>query len=231
MNKITLVDCIDISAAVAYEPATHEDSFKIVGCGYPFRHDIDVVIVTEQQQLDAASAVPVLRKLSEGEIGEIWINSPSKAAGYWNKKELTQHDFHAVLADDDKTISGQSYLRTGDLGFFVNSELFICGRMKDMIIIRGANHYPQDIERTAEQCDMTPPSTAPPPLVGRSSSQAKDVTSTNYLRAGCSAAFAVTDTGNAEEYIVYVAEVVIRCRFIDRPYTRTLRYFTGHIQF
>ncbi|MEA5581855.1 fatty acyl-AMP ligase [Nodularia harveyana UHCC-0300] len=81
------------------------------------------------------------------EIGEIWVSGASIAGGYWQRLEETQQTFHAYLAD---TGAGP-FLRTGDLGFLLDGELFITGRMKDVMIIRGRNHYPQDIELTVEQ--------------------------------------------------------------------------------
>lgn len=94
-------------------------------------------------------------------------------------------DFHAQTAESkgSNELNNQRYLRSGDLGFLHDGELFICGRSKDLIIIRGSNHYPQDIERTAERSQ---------PL----------------LRAGCSAAFSVSHTGGHTEMVVYVAEVI-----------------------
>jgi amino acid adenylation domain-containing protein len=81
----------------------------------------------------------------ENRIGEIWFSGPSVAAGYWQNPSATQQTFQAFLA------TGQGpYLRTGDLGFIRDGELYITGRMKDCIIIRGRNHYPQDIEQTVE---------------------------------------------------------------------------------
>ena len=83
-----------------------------------------------------------------GEIGEIWIKSPSVAQGYWNRPEETRHHFQARL-----TVDGDGpFLRTGDLGFMAEGELVPAGRIKDLIIVRGRKHYPQDIERTAERC-------------------------------------------------------------------------------
>ncbi|MBV9229928.1 MAG: AMP-binding protein [Chloroflexi bacterium] len=80
-------------------------------------------------------------------VGEIWIAGPSVAQGYWRQPEESEQTFWAHLAD-----TGEGpFLRTGDLGFLHNDELFITGRLKDLIIIRGNNHYPQDIELTVEQ--------------------------------------------------------------------------------
>jgi acyl carrier protein len=80
-----------------------------------------------------------------GRVGEIWVAGASVAQGYWNSPEATADTFRARLAD-----SGEGpFLRTGDLGFIHDEQLFVTGRLKDLIIIRGSNHAPQDIERTA----------------------------------------------------------------------------------
>ena len=79
-------------------------------------------------------------------VGEIWLNGPSVAGGYWGHEEETKESFHAHLATGDGP-----FLRTGDLGFKSEGQLYVTGRVKDVIIIRGRNHYPQDIEKTA--CD------------------------------------------------------------------------------
>jgi acyl-CoA synthetase (AMP-forming)/AMP-acid ligase II len=80
-----------------------------------------------------------------GQIGEIWVAGEHVAAGYWRREAETREAFGAEVAGD-----GRRYLRTGDLGFLLDGELFIAGRIKDLIIIAGRNHYPQDIELTAE---------------------------------------------------------------------------------
>lgn len=81
------------------------------------------------------------------EVGEIWISGPSVAQGYWNRPEDSYDTFGAYLAD-----SGDGpFMRTGDLGFLRDGQLYVTGRLKDLIIIRGSNHYPQDIELTVEQ--------------------------------------------------------------------------------
>jgi acyl-CoA synthetase (AMP-forming)/AMP-acid ligase II len=77
----------------------------------------------------------------DGVVGEIWVTGPSVASGYYNQAERTRETFHARLADEDG-----EYLRTGDLGFLRSGELFVTGRMKDMIIVNGRNIYPQDVE-------------------------------------------------------------------------------------
>ncbi len=82
----------------------------------------------------------------DGEVGEILIQGPSVTQGYWNRAEESEQVFGA-------TVPGREgkFLRTGDLGFFRDGELFVTGRVKDVIIIRGRNHYPQDIEQSAEE--------------------------------------------------------------------------------
>ncbi len=87
------------------------------------------------------------RELSSNQIGEIWVQTPGVGKGYWKKESETQDIFHANLSDDE---TKQDYLRTGDLGFLDGEELFVTGRLKDLIIIRGVNKYPQDIEATVE---------------------------------------------------------------------------------
>jgi amino acid adenylation domain-containing protein len=89
-----------------------------------------------------------MTKCPEGEVGEIWLAGGSVAQGYWNNDAETEQTFRAFLAD-----SGDGpFLRTGDMGFLLDENLFITGRLKDLIIIRGQNHYPQDIELTVAQC-------------------------------------------------------------------------------
>jgi malonyl CoA-acyl carrier protein transacylase len=88
-----------------------------------------------------------LEECAPDAIGEIWVRGGSVAQGYWNKPEETAETFQARLASNGEG----PFLRTGDLGFLSNGELFVTGRLKDLIIINGRNHYPQDIERTIEQ--------------------------------------------------------------------------------
>jgi len=83
-----------------------------------------------------------------GQVGEIWVAGPSVAHGYWNQPDLTSRTFQARVAGE----ADQQYLRTGDLGFVHDDELYVAGRLKDLIIIRGRNHYSQDIEHTVEGC-------------------------------------------------------------------------------
>jgi thioester reductase-like protein len=111
---------------------------QIVSCGTPLPN-MDVRIVDPDQHV----------ALEPGHIGEIWIAGSGKCLGYWNNPELTLKQFRARLVDDSPYDDG--YLRSGDMGFLHDGELFICGRIKDMIILRGQNYYPQDIENVVER--------------------------------------------------------------------------------
>jgi len=122
----------------AIEARTKESgTIPLVSLGTPLRQQKLLIVNTE-----------TFTQSSDEMVGEIWISSPSVAQGYWGKSAETSKTFHAYLAD-----TGEGpFLRTGDLGFLHNGELFITGRLKDLIIIRGSNHYPQDIEQTVEKC-------------------------------------------------------------------------------
>ena len=108
----------------------------MVSCGKP-RLGQQILIVDPETNLPCP----------DGRIGEIWLKGGSVAQGYWNRPEETQRVFNAHLQVDQEG----AFLRTGDLGFLWEGELYISGRLKDLIIIRGANHYPQDIELTVEK--------------------------------------------------------------------------------
>src|SRR5580658_4469105 len=111
---------------------------QIVSCGKPIA-GIDVKIVEPELHI----ALPA------GQVGEIWVAGEGKCLGYWNNPELTLKQFRARLVDDTPYDDG--YLRTGDIGFIHDGELYVCGRIKDMIILRGQNYYPQDIENVVER--------------------------------------------------------------------------------
>jgi len=117
-----------------------------------------------------------LTRCPPNRVGEIWVSGAGIASGYWGRAEATQETFQATIAD---TCEGP-FLRTGDLGFLRDGHLFVTGRLKDMIIVRGQNIYPQDIELTVEQCHPA-------------------------LRPNCGAAFGIDVNG--EERLVVVQEV------------------------
>ena len=115
----------------------------LFGCGQC--DDIELVIVRD-------------RKRCTG-VGEIWVRSPSRARGYWRSVESSAETFGGWLEgestptiDEDGSVAPQGWLRTGDLGFVdADGDLFVCGRSKDLLIVRGKNHYPQDLEATWER--------------------------------------------------------------------------------
>ncbi len=141
------------------------DARTLVSCGHSLS-DQHIAIVDPQ----------TLTPCQSGEIGEIWVTGPSIADGYWNNSLITHHNFNARLPER----TDLNFLRTGDLGFIDRGELFVTGRLKDVIIINGRNHYPQDIERTVEACNP-------------------------FIRPSCVASFAIADKG--EDKLVVLAEV------------------------
>lgn len=118
------------SLGVKGETSESGNTVTLVGCGAPAT-GVTVKIVDLEKGL----------ALKDEEIGEIWADSANKGAGYFGKTELSKQKFHAKLPGDNK-----EYLRTGDLGMFIQGELVILGRVDDVIILRGKNIYPQDIE-------------------------------------------------------------------------------------
>ena len=120
--------------------------------------------------------------LQDDQVGEIWVAGPSVARGYWNRQELSQQTFQARLSD-----GRGPYLRTGDLGFSNQGELFVTGRLKDLIILRGVNFYPQDIEDSVHSAH-------------------------DHVQQGAGAAVVVGDEG--EEKLVIIQET-IRQRELD----------------
>lgn len=119
---------------IAVSETAGRDDRAIVGCGQTCLGQKIVIANPE-----------TLTRCAPDEVGEIWVSGSSVAGGYWNRSAQTEQTFRAYLTDT----SEGPFLRTGDLGFLHDGELFITGRLKDLMIIRGRNHYPQDIELTA----------------------------------------------------------------------------------
>ena len=134
-----VVSRVDSSALeqnrVVYLNGEDVNSRTLVSCGWSWM-DLSIDIVNP----DSFESCP------PGQIGEIWVSGPSVAKGYWNRPEETQHTFQAVNNGSPHSTA----LRTGDLGFKHNDHLYVTGRIKDLIIIRGRNYYPHDIEKTVE---------------------------------------------------------------------------------
>jgi thioester reductase-like protein len=143
------------------------DTTTLVSCGKTLgTTEVRIVDVTGEP-----------REAGANEVGEIWIRGRSKCLGYWRRPELSAALFEARLSEDPD--DSATWLRSGDLGFVQDDELYICGRLKDMLIVRGLNYYPQDIEALVEQDPR--------------------------VRKGCVAAFAHEADGR--ELLVVVAEV------------------------
>jgi thioester reductase-like protein len=142
-------------------------SKQIISCGKPLG-DVVVKIVDPEKHV----------ALEDGKVGEIWVAGKSKCLGYWNNLELTRKAFHAHIINESQ--NDENYLRTGDLGFFYAGEIYVCGRTKDVIVIRGQNYYPQDIEHIVED-------------------------SSELIRKSCVVAFEMNDDGGA--LLAVVAEV------------------------
>jgi acyl-CoA synthetase (AMP-forming)/AMP-acid ligase II len=149
-------------------PTDQADVQILVGCGRALAGE-SVAIVDPDS----------CRRLPPDRVGEVWVNGPNVARFYWRNDEATASGLGArIEAEED----GANWLRTGDLGFLDESgELFITGRIKDLVIIRGINHYPQDIERTVQALHPA-------------------------FRANCGAAFSVSDE-HGEETLVVVQEI------------------------
>lgn len=157
------------------EPAQpgDQDQLALVDCGQAILEE--KIIIADPENLT---------RCPDGMIGEIWISGENVTQGYWNRPEDTQRTFNAYLLESQEG----PYLRTGDLGFLRDGSLFVTGRLKDMIIIRGTNHYPQDIELTVEK-------------------------SHSACQVGGGAAFAISVNG--EEHLVVVQEVTRQARKDD----------------
>lgn len=146
---------------VVFVNKNEETNLAIIGCGKSCLNQKIVIVDPES-----------FNRCKAEQVGEIWVSGPSVAKGYWNKPLQTDETFQAYLKD-----SGEGpFLRTGDLGFLDDGELFVTGRLKDLIIIQGRNHYPQDIELTVEQ-------------------------SNTALRSGCGAAFSI-EFANQEKLVI-----------------------------
>ncbi len=160
------VDAEALADSIVKElPPSDRGTRTLVGCGEPLE-DTCVKIVNPTTLLECPSGV----------VGEVWLSGAGVASGYWEKLDETKATFNATPA-----ASGDGpYLRTGDLGFLHRGELFLTGRIKDLIIVRGRNYYPHDLEWTAQQAHPG-------------------------LRRGCGAAFSIeSETG---EQVVLVHEI------------------------
>ncbi|WPP34292.1 non-ribosomal peptide synthetase [Streptomyces sp. CL7] len=164
---------MDDGRAVEAEPG--EPAVELTACGWAHHQDLVLIV-------DPATGEP----RPPGAVGEIWVSGPTVARGYWNLPDRTAESFAA----EARGHRGRTFLRTGDLGFRHGTELYVTGRIKDLIIVRGRNLYPSDIEMTAERAHP-------------------------FLHPGRGAALAVDD--GTTEQVVLVHEVVRGFREEDGP--------------
>ncbi|MBO2447240.1 fatty acyl-AMP ligase [Actinomadura barringtoniae] len=120
-------------------PADHERSAVHVSCGQPYGQHVLIV--------DQKTSV----RQPDGHVGEIWIHGPNVTGGYWGRPQATAETFGAMLAEPVEGVPDGPWLRTGDLGIWYEGELYCTGRIKDLVIVDGRNHYPQDLELTTYQ--------------------------------------------------------------------------------
>jgi acyl-CoA synthetase (AMP-forming)/AMP-acid ligase II len=157
-----------LQAHAVHAQADPADVQTLVGCGHALVNERIAIVEPDSR-----------RRCSADQIGEIWVNGPNVARAYWRNPEASQADLNARIAGDD---DGANWLRTGDLGFVDETgELFITGRIKDLVVVRGINHYPQDIEHTVQALHPA-------------------------FRRNCGAAFSVSDDRD-EETLVIVQEI------------------------
>ncbi len=137
-GKVVPARQFDAAATAPAPPDAAGKPVDLVSCGIP-APSVDVRIVDPETETECPP----------DRVGEIWVAGDTVTKGYWGKTELTQETFQATLAHQQHAATPRHYLRTGDLGFLREGHLYIAGRRKDLIIVRGGNHYPSDIEQTA----------------------------------------------------------------------------------
>jgi 8-amino-7-oxononanoate synthase len=159
-------DALTRGTAVLRAGGTEEARTSLVSSGQRITDDQEILVVDPDTHV----------RCKDRTIGEIWVSGSSVACGYWQNPSATRELFGAMLSTGEGP-----FLRTGDLGFLDDGELFLTGRIKDLVIIHGVNHAPQDLELTAERAHPA-------------------------MRRGCSAAFSVPSAEGVEQLVI-VAEV------------------------
>ncbi len=157
-----------LATGAVQPPTSGSDAKLIVGCGEALQDEVIAIVNPE-----------TFKRCPQGRVGEVWVAGPHIPAAYWSSAHATIETFHArITGERDES----RYLRTGDLGFMQDGELYITGRLKDLIIVRGRNIYPQDIERIAER-------------------------SYPGLKPNAAAAFGLPDVGAESERVVLIQEI------------------------
>jgi acyl-CoA synthetase (AMP-forming)/AMP-acid ligase II len=157
-----------LQAHAVRAPSDATDARTLVGCGRALAGERIAIVDPDSR-----------RRLAPDRIGEIWVSGPNVARAYWRNTEATTTGLNAHISGED---AAANWLRTGDLGFLDDAgEVFITGRIKDLIIVRGINHYPQDIERDVQALHPA-------------------------FRQNCGAAFSIADE-SGEETLIIVQEI------------------------
>lgn len=136
--SVVAFDSAKLSAGIA-ERTTDGSGTQLVGYGRPEEPVVRIVDAETRREVPA------------GGVGEIWSYGENNCLGYWEKPEQTEHTFRGRIESPSEGTPEGPWLRTGDLGFLSDGELFIIGRIKDLLIVRGVNHYPDDIEATIQE--------------------------------------------------------------------------------
>jgi acyl-CoA synthetase (AMP-forming)/AMP-acid ligase II len=131
-------DALGLGDARVVEPDDGAAVAELVACGRPVGQEIAIV--------DPLTS----RLLEDGRVGEIWLRGPNVGRGYWGRPEQSTATFRATLHGDDPSDPAHHWLRTGDLGMIHDKQLYVTGRLKDLVIIDGTNRYPHDIEETVQ---------------------------------------------------------------------------------
>ncbi|MET0452982.1 MAG: AMP-binding protein [Mycobacterium sp.] len=130
---------LDALSAGKAQPCDRDEGTPLVSYGTPLRSEVRIV--------DPETRI----ECPPGTVGEMWLDGDHICLGYWEKPEQTEHTFNGRLVDPAPDTPEGPWLRTGDLGFMHDDELFVVGRIKDLLIVRGRNHYPDDIEATISE--------------------------------------------------------------------------------
>jgi acyl-CoA synthetase (AMP-forming)/AMP-acid ligase II len=182
LKKIHLLNSELQKNRVCISSDSNKDTRTVISCGNN-QSDQKIKIVNPK----------TLKPCNSDEVGEIWVSGQSVAKGYWNKPLETDMTFGAQLSDSE----GETYLRTGDLGFQKDGEYYITGRTKNLIIAEGKNHYPHDLERTVESSHPA-------------------------ILPGGSAVFSINNDG--PERIIVIAEIKHKSYILEDEVIKTIRY-------
>ncbi|MCX5042239.1 long-chain-fatty-acid--AMP ligase FadD32 [Aldersonia sp. NBC_00410] len=197
--KVTYVDRVELNAGRMVKiEQSHPNAVAQVSCGFIARSQWATIVDPETGHEQA-----------DGHVGEIWLHGKNMGSGYWNRKEETAATFEAKLASrlaDGSHATGApesaNWMRTGDYGVYFGGELYITGRVKDLVIVDGRNHYPQDLEFSAQEASTA----LRPGFIAAFSVPANQLPSLVFEQGSHSGLGAKYDADDASEQLVVVAE-------------------------